>query len=96
MNCLHTMQCPLEPYGDLQFVVDLGMTQEHYRTRLDADEYAILVDIPNWTEVLGGEKPAFPLTGATIGALPFVLIRYVGTRLLSDALDSYMEARSPN
>lgn len=92
----HTFQCPIVGFEQLQMVVDLGMTQAHYTERLQQDEYALLVDIPNWGDVLSGDKPAFPLTGATIMCLPFVLVRYVATSLLADALDDFMEARSPN
>lgn len=95
MKALHTISCPLEEFAAVRLVVDLGMTQNEYAERLQQDEYALLVDIPNWTDVLPGDKPPFPLTGATIGRLPYALIRYVANRLLGDALDSYMEARSP-
>jgi hypothetical protein len=89
----HTFKCPLEGFP-VQMTVDLGMTQAQYAERLQADEYALLLDIPDW-DTSWGDKPVFPLTGKTIEQLPFVLIRYVCTRLLNDALDSYMEVAHP-
>lgn len=94
MSLHHTFTCPL-PGLELQVVVDLGLTQRQYTAGLDAGEYRTVVDILNWNEEWG-DKPAFPLTSETIGALPFVLIRYIsGGELVGDALDDYWEKRSP-
>ena len=81
---------------ELQVVVDLGLTQTQYTEGLEAGEYRTVVDILTWDDEWG-EKPAFPLTSVTIGALPFVYIRYnSGGELVGDALDDYWEKRSPN
>lgn len=93
MQLLHTMRCPIEAYSGLEFVVDLGITQEEYAEALQHDTYALLVDIRNWEDVLKGEKPPFPLTAETIRRLPIMLIRYVATMLMGDALDDAMEDR---
>lgn len=97
MQHLHTFQCPIKGLP-FQFVVDLGMTQARYIEGLDAGEYRALTDISNWEAVMGGEpKPVFPLTTETIGALPFVAIRYISSGVfIREALDDLMEARSPN
>lgn len=94
---LHTYTCPLDGLP-LEFVVDLGMTQKQYGEGLEAGEYRALVDIANWEAVMGETpKPAFPLTDATLGDLPFLGVRYVSSgQMIGDALDDYMEARSPN
>ena len=93
---LHTLHCPLG--FDLDLVVDLGQTQADYLAGLEAKEYRSLVDIPNWTDVMGDAvKPAFPLTDETIGELPFALVRYISSgAVIGDALDDLMETRNPN
>ena len=92
---LHTLHCPLG--FDLDLVIDLGMTQGEYLAGLEAKEYRALTDIPNWSTVMTGEKPAFPLTDETLGALPFALVRYISSgAVIGDALDDLMETRNPN
>lgn len=93
---LHTLHCPLG--FDLDLVLDLGMTEAEYLSALAVNEYRVLVDIPNWSEVMGDRvKPAFPLTDDTIGALPFALVRYITSgAVIGDALDDLMETRNPN
>lgn len=93
---LHTLHCPLG--FDLDIVLDLGLTEDEYLTALDAKDYIAVVDIPNWSEVMGDKpKPDFPLTGTTIGALPFALVRYISAGLIiGDALDDLMAQRHPN
>lgn len=93
----HTFACPFEDYSKLKLTVDVGMTGPVYDEALARGEYAALVDVPNWADVLDGDKPAFPLNRVTIDAMPFILQRYISTgRYVGDALDDYMEARSPN
>jgi hypothetical protein len=95
-SLLHTLHCPMGL--DLDLVLDLGMTQTEYLAGLEAGEYRAVTDIPNWAEVMGdAPKPAFPLTAETLGALPFVLVRYISSgQIVGDALDDLMEARNPN
>jgi len=92
---LHTLHCPLG--FDLDLVVDLGMTQAEYLAGLEAKQYRALVDIPNWSTVMTGPKPEFPVTDETIGGLPFALVRYISSgAVIGDALDDLMENRNPN
>lgn len=94
----YTLKCPLAEYAALDMTIALDMTQAEYDERLKAGEYPGLIDMPNWSEVMGGRpKPVFPLMRETIGALPFPLIRYVTSgAYIGDALDDYMAARLPN
>jgi hypothetical protein len=94
---LHTFECPFDSLP-LRFVLNLGLTQAEYSEGIAAGEYRAVEDIPNWEAVMGdAPKPAFPLTTETIGALPFVAIRYVDSGMVvRDGLDDFMEARSPN
>lgn len=96
MRLLHTLHGALG--SDLDLVVDLGMTEPEYLAGLEANEYRALVDIPNWSTVMGERpKPGFPLTDETIGVLPFALVRYVSSgAMIGDALDELMETRNPN
>lgn len=94
----YSLPCPLGDYAPLELVVDLDMTQAEYETRLAEGEYPGLIDMHNWDAVMGSRpKPSFPLNRATIGALPFPLIRYVTSgAYIGDALDRYMDERLPN
>lgn len=99
----HTIGCPLPGYESLDLTFNVAMTGEEYDTARDeGDAAAGLVDFPNWTAVaesleLPRDKPAFPLTAATLNTLPFLLVRYLtGNSGVSDALDSYLALRSPN
>jgi hypothetical protein len=92
---LHTLHCPLG--FDLDLVVDLGMTQAEYLAGLEAKQYRAVTDIPNWSTVMAGDKPAFPLTDETVGDLPFAMVRYITSgAVIGDALDDLMETRNPN
>ena len=94
----HTYQCPIDGYEQLAIVIDLGLTQAQYLAGVAAGEYRTIVAFPNWCEVMGDlPAPVLPLTNATMDNLPFVLIRYIsGGSCVRDALDDYMEKRSPN
>ena len=93
---LHTLHCPLG--FDLDLVIDLGMTQAEYLAGLEYSTYRAVIDIPNWSDVMGDAvKPTFPLTNETLGALPFALVRYISSgAVIGDALDDLMENRNPN
>jgi hypothetical protein len=93
---LHTLTDPLG--SGLEFVIDLGMTQTEYLAGVAKGEYPAIQDIPNWTAIMGdAPKPSIPLTTETIGALSFAHTRYITSgEIIGDALDDYMEARSPN
>lgn len=98
MTTPYTLACPLAAYGALQLAIDLDMSQDEYDERLAGGEYPALVDMPNWPDVMGERpKPTFPLTKATINALPFLLIRYVSSgRYVGEALNAYFEDAYPN
>ena len=93
---LHTFADPLG--SGLEFVINLGMTQTEYLAGVAKGEYLAIEDLPNWTEVMGdAPKPCLPLTTESIGALSFAHVRYITSgQIIGDALDDYMEARSPN
>lgn len=96
MKILHTFADPLG--SGLAFEMDLGMTQPEYLAGVEAGEYRVVTDIPNWEKVMGdAPKPVFPLTKDTIAGLSFAHIRYITSgEIIGDALDDYMEARNPN
>lgn len=93
---LHTFECPLG--SGLRYVCDVNIPLTVYDERRAAGEYPLVVDIPNWQEVMGDvPKPDFPLTDTTAAVLGAVVCRYVsGNELLRDVLDDFMEQRSPN
>lgn len=93
----HTLAARLPGFELLRLTFDLGMSHTALEERRRAGQPSpALIAIEGWSEAVGGDAPALPLTDAALDGMPYILAWYFRTDdALIDALVDERETRRP-